>query len=53
MNRNHKVFPCLLCDRDTGCVNRLVCDRCRQAAVRAKARPMNQRRAARRLVSNA
>lgn len=39
MKRNGQtasVFPCLNCGRDTGCVNRLVCDECREYPVRAE-----------------
>jgi len=24
-----KIFPCLNCEKDTGCPNKLVCNRCR------------------------
>jgi hypothetical protein len=43
MNRNHKIFPCLVCGRDTGCVNRLVCARCRQAAAQIRVRTSDRR----------
>jgi hypothetical protein len=31
VNPKAKVFACLACGRETGCVNWVVCDRCRRA----------------------
>lgn len=53
MNRNAKVFPCLVCARDTGCVNRLVCARCRQVAAPARVPRIDKRLATRSLASSA
>jgi hypothetical protein len=53
MNRKAEVFPCLVCARDTGCVNRLVRARCRQAAAQARARRVDKRRVNRLLAANA
>lgn len=32
MRVREKVFSCLKCGADTGCANKLVCDRCRVTA---------------------
>jgi hypothetical protein len=30
MKVKEKVFPCLSCGSDTGCPNKLICDRCKE-----------------------
>ncbi len=35
-----KIFPCLNCEKDTGCPNKLVCDRCRVMKNKVKNKEM-------------
>jgi hypothetical protein len=37
MNVKDKVFACLACGRDTGCANRVTCERCRRTSGRPAA----------------
>ncbi|MCK4529098.1 hypothetical protein KAW18_17165 [candidate division WOR-3 bacterium] len=30
MEVKEKIFPCLICGSDTGCPNKLICDKCRR-----------------------
>jgi hypothetical protein len=38
MKTNKKIFACLSCGVDTGCANKLICDKCRvpKRVIRAK-----------------